>query len=344
MGSSNQEPGVSLRTDGWLQKPIDSLMRIPDKIQSSLKLHFGRFLKTDGVSGGGIKAQMPPEKVRVACTAAAASEVSLDRQLQAWRDNPSWTDQPPEIKVTVPQGSLCNLNLRFQAGLPPDAVYNIIIDPENKRVFKNIKEVVSRNVLLDEGSRQIVEVEQAAIWKFLWWSGILSVHVFVDQDRRNHTVKFKQGRSGFMKKFEGCWKIEPLFVDKEACLPLDPHTLEEYDSCSAGRGRVGSAITLDQLIEPALLPPQPIAWYVRGITTRTTEMLVNDLIAETARLRGLASNGDANEHTEENRDVNGDVLTEDCNDVKERWRQRRKAGRHGSSLRLTQDNRGRISY
>ncbi|VAI17461.1 unnamed protein product [Triticum turgidum subsp. durum] len=139
MGSSNQEPGVSLRTDGWLQKPIDSLMRIPDKIQSSLKLHFGRFLKTDGVSGGGIKAQMPPEKVRVACTAAAASEVSLDRQLQAWRDNPSWTDQPPEIKVTVPQGSLCNLNLRFQAGLPPDAVYNIIIDPENKRVFKNIK-------------------------------------------------------------------------------------------------------------------------------------------------------------------------------------------------------------
>ncbi|VAI17458.1 unnamed protein product [Triticum turgidum subsp. durum] len=239
---------------------------------------------------------MPPEKVRVACTAAAASEVSLDRQLQAWRDNPSWTDQPPEIKVTVPQGSLCNLNLRFQAGLPPDAVYNIIIDPENKRVFKNIK------------------------------------------------VKFKQGRSGFMKKFEGCWKIEPLFVDKEACLPLDPHTLEEYDSCSAGRGRVGSAITLDQLIEPALLPPQPIAWYVRGITTRTTEMLVNDLIAETARLRGLASNGDANEHTEENRDVNGDVLTEDCNDVKERWRQRRKAGRHGSSLRLTQDNRGRISY
>ncbi|KAK1602672.1 hypothetical protein QYE76_017735 [Lolium multiflorum] len=66
-----------------------------------------------------------------------------------------------------------------------------------------------------------------------------------------------------MKKFEGCWKIEPLFVDKEACLPLDPNTLEEYDSCTAGRGRVGSAITLDQLIEPAILPPQPIAWYKR---------------------------------------------------------------------------------
>jgi len=43
------------------------------------------------------------------------------------------------LQVTVPEDSLCNLNLRFKAGLPPDAVYNIIIDPENKRVFKNIK-------------------------------------------------------------------------------------------------------------------------------------------------------------------------------------------------------------
>lgn len=331
MGSSNQEPGVSLRTDGWLQKPVDSLMQIPDKIQNSLKLHFGRFLKT----GGGVKAQMSPEKVRGSCSATAAAEVSLERQLQAWRHDPSWTDQPPEIKVTVPQGSLCNLNLRFEAGLPPDAVYNIIIDPENKRVFKNIKEVVSRKVLLDEGSRQIVELEQAAIWKFLWWSGILSVHVFVDQDRRNHTVKFKQGRSGFMKKFEGCWKIEPLFVDKEICHHLDPHTLEEYDSCTTGRGRVGSAITLDQLIEPAILPPQPIAWYVRGITARTTEMLVNDLIAETARLRGLASNVNDKHYTEEICDTNNDLLTEGSGDIKERWRQRRKSGQHGSSLRPT---------
>jgi len=46
--------------------------------------------------------------------------------------------------------------------IPPDAVYNIIIDPENKRVLKNIKEVISRKVLLEKGSRQVVEVELAA--------------------------------------------------------------------------------------------------------------------------------------------------------------------------------------
>ncbi|BAH94506.1 Os09g0327550, partial [Oryza sativa Japonica Group] len=53
----------------------------------------------------------------------------------------------------------------------------------------NFQEVISRKVVLDEGQRQIVEVEQAAIWRFLWWSGVLSVHVFVDQNRTNHTVK-----------------------------------------------------------------------------------------------------------------------------------------------------------
>ncbi|KAL6655741.1 hypothetical protein ACP70R_006567 [Stipagrostis hirtigluma subsp. patula] len=324
--SGRQEPGVSLQADGWLRKPamgLNSIMQIPDRIQRSLKVHFGRFSKKDG-AGRGVSVELPSEKAKGQCNAAA--EVSLDRQLKAWRDNPSWNDQPPEIKVTVPDGSLCNLNLRFKAGLPPDAVYNIIIDPENKRVFKNIKEVISRKVLLDEGSRQIVEVEQAAIWKFLWWSGILSVHVF---------VKFKQGRTGFMRKFEGCWRIEPLFVDKEACLPLDPHTLEEYESCTDGRGRVGSAVTLDQLIEPSLLPPPPISWYLRGITSRTTEMLVNDLIAETARLRGVSNTVDGKQNIEEICDGNENRPANGCGDIKERWRQRRKRGRHGNSLRLT---------
>jgi len=148
-------------------------------------------------------------------------------------------------------------------------------------------------------------------------------------------VKFRQGRTGFMRKFEGCWKIEPLFVDKELCLPLDPHTLEEYESCTGGRGRVGSAITLDQLIEPALLPPPPISWYLRGITTRTTEMLVSDLIAETARLRGISNNTVTKQDTEEMCGASPSDPTRECGDIKERRRQRRKGGRHGSSLRLT---------
>jgi hypothetical protein len=147
-------------------------------------------------------------------------------------------------------------------------------------------------------------------------------------------VKFKQGRTGFMRKFEGCWKIDPIFVDKEVCLPFDPCTLDEYDSCTDGEGRVGSAITLDQLIEPAILPPPPISWYLRGITSKTTEMLVNDLIAETARLRGIGNNADVKQDNEEMCDANQINPGKECGDIKERWRQRRKNGRHGNSNRL----------
>lgn len=39
----------------------------------------------------------------------------------------------------MPKGSLCNLSVNVNVGLPPDAVYNIVTDPDNKRVFKNIK-------------------------------------------------------------------------------------------------------------------------------------------------------------------------------------------------------------
>nr|GEY37089.1 hypothetical protein [Tanacetum cinerariifolium] len=93
------------------------------------------------------------------------AKFSLEKQMQAWRKNPVWDDdQPPGIEVVVPKGSLCQLNVKANVGLPPDAIYNIVTDPDNKRVFKNIQEVLSRKVLVDEGSRQVVEIEQAAIW------------------------------------------------------------------------------------------------------------------------------------------------------------------------------------
>lgn len=37
-----------------------------------------------------------------------------------------------------------------------------------------------------------MEVEQAALWRFLWWSGTISVHVLVDQNREDHTVRMEQ--------------------------------------------------------------------------------------------------------------------------------------------------------
>lgn len=43
------------------------------------------------------------------------------------------------LQVKVPKEAFCELRSQFKIGLPPHAVWNILIDPGNKRVFKNIK-------------------------------------------------------------------------------------------------------------------------------------------------------------------------------------------------------------
>lgn len=306
---------------------VEFLKQIPRTLQNGLKSHF-KHSTTNELKHDTTKPLTWAER-----GSSNTLEINLDKQLKAWKENPDWVDQPPEITVSVPKGSLCNLKVKFEVGLPPDAIYNIVIDPDNKRVFKNIKEVISRKVLVDEGHRQVVEVDQAAIWRFLWWSGTISVHVFVDQNRKDHSVKFKQGKSGFMKKFEGCWKVEPLFVDEQYCWPHRPRTYADYDSCTGGKGRVGSIVSLDQLIQPALVPPPPISWYLRGITTKTTEMLIHDLLAEAARLRGAISEGDR-----EKLDPTsvGHLMCNFDDNIKERWHQRR-------SLRRQRNHRAMVA-
>lgn len=43
------------------------------------------------------------------------------------------------VKVSVPKGAFCQLKSEFTVGIPPDALFDILIDPENKRVFKDIQ-------------------------------------------------------------------------------------------------------------------------------------------------------------------------------------------------------------
>ncbi|GKA79036.1 hypothetical protein Tco_0785573 [Tanacetum coccineum] len=62
---------------------------------------------------------------------------NLETQMQAWRKNPVWDDgQPPghgTQRVSLPT------KCKSECGLAPDAIYNIVTDPDNKRVFKNIQ-------------------------------------------------------------------------------------------------------------------------------------------------------------------------------------------------------------
>lgn len=71
----------------------------------------------DGVDGGG-KTELEDE---------------------AWQPTAEFVHEPPVLEVTQPKGSFCQVDARFSVALDPEGVYNIITDPNNRRVFKNIK-------------------------------------------------------------------------------------------------------------------------------------------------------------------------------------------------------------
>ncbi|XP_039055132.1 uncharacterized protein LOC120197804 isoform X2 [Hibiscus syriacus] len=293
------------------------LVQLPHKLQNCLKLK--RLAKY------GDKIKPVNSFIEKKNRLSTGLWTDREKQLQAWRGNPSWVHPPPEIEVSVGKGSLCHLKATADIGLPPDEVYNIVTDPDNRRVFKNVKEVISRKVLIDEGKRQVVEVEQSAIWRFLWWSGTISVHVLVDQNREDHTMRFKQMSNGFMKKFEGYWRVEPLFVDEEICFPFKPKTLSEYCSCTGGKGRIGTKASLDQLIQPAIAPPPPISWYLSGIPAKTTEMLINDLLAEADSIKGSRNSEILDKELRLSKKINEHrYQPEQACDIKGRWKSHRR--------------------
>lgn len=51
-------------------------------------------------------------------------------------------------------------------------------------------------------------------------------------------VKYRLAKTGFMKRFEGTWKIEPLFIDDSGAPVQAPES---------GTERVASVVTLQQV-------------------------------------------------------------------------------------------------
>lgn len=148
-------------------------------------------------------------------------------------------------------------------------------------------------------------------------------------------MKFKQTKAGFMKKFEGCWRVEPLFVDEAMCHPFKPVTKEDYNACTRGKGRIGSKVSLKQTLQPSIVPPPPLSWYLRGITARTTEMLINDMLAETARIRGGYEAEKSKAEELQGKPGENVDLVSNTSDIKERWKLRRENAKHSHRRLLT---------
>lgn len=190
--------------------------------------------------------------------------------------------EPPLLTVTQPKGTFCQIDARFSVPVPPDDVYDIITDPNNRRVFKNIKEVAYRKVLQDDGNKQIVEVDQIGRWRFLMMEGTFSSRVLVEQDRSEHSMVFDLLKQGMMKKFSGSWKIDAFDASEEASSGASSASNE--NKLKEKRMHVGSWITFSQLVEPAFVPPWPLSGYVRRVTAKIVREILGDLQRECIRL------------------------------------------------------------
>lgn len=135
-------------------------------------------------------------------------------------------------------------------------------------------------------------------------------------------MKFRQLKSGFMRRFEGCWKVEPVFIDQELCHPMKPDSLTDYVTWTKGRGRIAAKVSLEQLVQLAFAPPV-ISWYLGGITSKNTETLVDDMCAEAARIRHESNSGTSHQPDEKT----SKCQVGDGRNVKHRWYLRRKHAR-----------------
>ncbi|CAH8387747.1 unnamed protein product [Eruca vesicaria subsp. sativa] len=200
------------------------------------------------------------------------------KQMNLWREAEKkhpWHNASPKIKVTRENG-FYHMHIELTLGLDPDQVYFFLTDPESDCFFFLMKENKSRKVLFENGPRLITRVEKSVACKVFGVYIPISMHLILDENRKDYMTQYKKERVIFMKEFKGNYKVEPVFVDKERlCKKKIPMTREEYKKCSGGKGKIASKLTLDQFYKP--YPPfnlPPLSWLVRGLTIKTSKVLL----------------------------------------------------------------------
>ena len=225
----------------------------------------------------------PPPEERNATGTATTDRVTVE----------NWSSRDCKITITQPPGFMQRVVMHAKVDLPPHTVYDILVDPDNSRYFRTIKGVTYRRVLQDRWGTQKVEVEQAAGWRFLFLSGVFYTRLFVFQNRHQGTIRFKLARPGFMKKFEGEWRVQPF----------NQSTLDSMEGHRTAWSRLTSAVsnvsslvhkpsstlvTLEQAVQPKYVPPKAIAGYFGGISANILRGLMDDLKEEAERVKSGA--------------------------------------------------------
>ncbi|GJP49081.1 hypothetical protein CLOM_g8342 [Closterium sp. NIES-68] len=168
-------------------------------------------------------------------------------QLEAWFLDPVWSDEAPDMTVTVGTNALCQLDGTATVAFPPDAVFSLVCDPYNHRVFKNVKAVRNHRVVRDCNGVKEVEMDMAFSFQLPFFTGTFDAHMRMVQDRSNRTMTFALTRPGFMRKFEGFWKVEPLLVpeSESSATSLSSPKLSSLRRCESDESSNGRSTSSD---------------------------------------------------------------------------------------------------
>jgi len=207
----------------------------------------------------------------------------------------SWNDADCKLEVTQPEGWMCRVRLQTKIHLPPDELYDLLTQPDNSGVFRNIKALTSRKIIEDDHrGRQVIDIEQEAKWRFLCFGGTFSTKLFVHQNKPAREIMFKLKESGMMKRFEGTWHIKPFNQQaldesfgfnsrKGQHWTAGPvHALQGFHRRVRGGSvkEAASLLTLEQSVCPNAVPPKALEGILKGIAARQVRNLVEDVRRE----------------------------------------------------------------
>lgn len=229
----------------------------------------------------------------------------------------SWSDKNSKIVVTQPEGFMCKLKMMARIDMSPDDVFDLLTNLDNTRIFRSLKPLSWRKVLADNGQGRVTaEFEQKAKWKFLFFSGTFKTRLVVSQDRDSRVINFRLAQPGFMKKFEGSWRLQPFTqsaLDALDAPPLGPAQGGTWQGPSWSRWntavvtlqhRLGlpskqeaTLAVLEQSLMPALIPPPPFDTMLKKIAARQLQIMLEDLQTEVKKIKAgkgsLVSNEEA---------------------------------------------------
>ncbi|KAG2501807.1 hypothetical protein HYH03_000307 [Edaphochlamys debaryana] len=210
----------------------------------------------------------------------------------------SWEEKGQRITVTEGNGFLYNLQLRAKVDSSPDAIYDILTDPDTNSVFRSIKECTYRKVLEEDkkaGTRKL-EVWHKAIARFLFISVTFETRLYVWEDDRARVIRFTTAKPGMMQKFDGCWRVKP-FTQETLDSIYHPERMAKHKQQAHGPfgpgGLLGfmhrpvqadeSLVTLEQSILPRGPTPMGIKGLVRGLCAHQLRCMMEDLRRELQR-------------------------------------------------------------